>query len=144
MYFDDAHITDWISLGPSARWAFATLNELLGTPFAEEKKQLFSTTGTFLGLDFDFSEVPVSNCVSFWARERLLNKATAAITLAKDTSRFTPAQAAKLDGLLNFLESGMFEPSAVEAFVPSKIASLVVTQIWQIPFCRASNSPRQF
>ena len=108
MYFDDAHITDWTSLGPSAQWAFSALNDLLGTPFAEEKKQKFSPTGTFLGIDFDFSEVPTSNCVTFWARERLLNKATTAISLARESGRFTPAQAAKLYGLLNFLESGMF------------------------------------
>ena len=74
MYFDDAHITNWSSNGPSSQWAFSGFNLLLGTPFAEEKRQTFAPTGAFLGLDFDFNQLSLSNQVAFWARDRLLDK----------------------------------------------------------------------
>jgi hypothetical protein len=45
MYFDNAHLTDLVSAGPSAQWAFGVLNNLLGTPFAEDKRQPFAISG---------------------------------------------------------------------------------------------------
>ena len=57
MYFDDAHLTDLDSVGPSAQWAFGELNVMLGTPFATDKRQPFAPSCTFLGLDFDFSTI---------------------------------------------------------------------------------------
>lgn len=64
MYFDDAHITDKQSChcGAYAQWAFAEMNNLLGTPFAPDKKQTFAPQGTFLGLDFDFSSMANRMC----------------------------------------------------------------------------------
>ena len=53
MYFGDAHLTDLVSNGPSSQWAFAELNVILGTPFADDKRQPFAASGTFLGLDYD-------------------------------------------------------------------------------------------
>lgn len=38
LYFDDASLTDWRSSQGSAQWAFKTLNELLGTPLAPDKR----------------------------------------------------------------------------------------------------------
>ena len=50
-----------------------------------------------------------TGCVTFWARERLLTKTQQLlIQEATETERLSPAQASKLYGLLNFLESGMF------------------------------------
>ena len=57
MYNDDAHLTDLESNGKSSQWSFGVLNAVLGTPFAEEKPQPLSDKGTFLGLDYDFTEV---------------------------------------------------------------------------------------
>ena len=37
MYFDDSHITDRAVHGPSAQWSFGVLNDLLNTPFAEDR-----------------------------------------------------------------------------------------------------------
>ena len=54
--------------------AFAEMNNLLGTPFAPDKKQTFAPQGAFLGLDFDFSTMATTGWVTFWARERLLTK----------------------------------------------------------------------
>ena len=39
-----------------------------------DKKQTFARQGAFLGLDFDFSTMATTGCVTFWARERLLTK----------------------------------------------------------------------
>ena len=108
LYFDDAHLTDRVSNGPSAQWAFAELNSLLGTPFAEEKRQNFAPSGTFLGLDFDFEPIAPQGLVTFWARDRLLDKVKTFIVDARETGKFTPGMASKLYGTLNFLESGMF------------------------------------
>ena len=71
MYFDDSHITDRAVHGPSAQWSFGVLNNLLGTPFAEEKRQGAAEVGTFLGLDFDLSEIHTHGLARFWVRERL-------------------------------------------------------------------------
>ena len=108
MYFGDAHLTDLVSNGPSSQWAFEELNVILGTLFADDKRQPFAASGTFLGLDYDFATIQKTNCVTVWARERLLTKTKGIIDTAKAEQRFSPAQAAKLYGLLNFLENGMF------------------------------------
>ncbi|CAE7937996.1 unnamed protein product, partial [Symbiodinium necroappetens] len=57
LYFDDAHLTDWSSSKGSGQQAFRDLNEIMGSPFAEDKRQDMAPTGTFLGLDFDLSEI---------------------------------------------------------------------------------------
>ena len=108
LYFDDAHLTDWVSDGPSVQWAFGESSILLGTPFAEEKRQSFASSGTTLGFDFDFQPVNQQGLVTFWARDRLLAKVKTFIADARETGRFTPGIASKLYGALNFLESGMF------------------------------------
>lgn len=66
MYFDDANIVDWKSSGGSGQAAFNTLNELLGTPFALEKKQLMSPEGTFLGLVHQLKDCMALGRVTFW------------------------------------------------------------------------------
>ena len=81
MYYDDAHLTDLDSNGKSSQWAFGALNALLGTPFAEEKWQPLSDKGTFLGLDYDFTEIWPTSRVFFWARERLESQV---VTMMKD------------------------------------------------------------
>ena len=48
-----------------------SVNQLLGTPFAEEKRQAMSNKGLFLGLDHDLSATLSGGYVSFWAMERL-------------------------------------------------------------------------
>ena len=58
----------------SVQWAFRVLNELLGTPFSDDKRQLVAATGTFLGLDFDMSTAMSHGRVAFFVRERLVTK----------------------------------------------------------------------
>ena len=74
LYFDDAHLTDWSSSKGSGQQAFRDLNELMGSPFADDKRQDMAPTGTFLGLDFDFSGVSADGAVAFWVRSRLQEK----------------------------------------------------------------------
>ena len=114
MYFDDAHITDRKSSGPSSQWAFTQMNTILGTSFAIDKKQIFTPQGTFLGLDFDFSTMQTtflgsqSDCL-----QNKLPSSTASSTLWKVAC------------------SG---ESAVEAFVQSKIANTAENSPSPLPY----------
>ena len=109
MYFDDAHITDKQSSGASAQWAFTEMNNLLGTPFAPDKKQTFAPQGTFLGLDFDFSIMAIAGCVTFWARERPLTKTQQMIQEAKQTG-IQIVWIAQFPGKRNVWPSWMWRP----------------------------------
>ncbi|CAE7538614.1 unnamed protein product [Symbiodinium sp. CCMP2592] len=73
-YFDDFNLLDWASSKGSGQWAVGSINTLLGTPFAAEKRQPMSAHGTFLGLDHVLSEALSQGFVTFWARERLFDK----------------------------------------------------------------------
>ena len=46
LYFDDAHLTDWSSSKGSGQQAFRDLNEIMGSPFAEDKRQDMAPTST--------------------------------------------------------------------------------------------------
>ena len=87
LYFNDAHITDWASSKGSAQASFSSLNDLLGSPYAEEKRQPMHPTGTNLGLDFDFSAIPESCGVKFWVRERLQSKGEGMLEAAEVLGR---------------------------------------------------------
>ena len=69
-YFDDFNIVDWSSSKGSGRWAVGAINGLLGTSFADAKRQAMSSRGTFLGLDHDLSYALSEGYVTFWARDR--------------------------------------------------------------------------
>ena len=71
LYFDDATITDVRSAKGSGQWAMNQLCLMIGSPFAEDKKQTMQSTGTFLGLTHDLSSISKTGHVRFWARDRL-------------------------------------------------------------------------
>ena len=108
MYFDDANIVDWKSSGGSGQAAFNTLNELLGTPFALEKKQLMSPEGTFLGLVHQLEDCMALGRVTFWVKPKLQEKLQDIVSTAQKSARLTSGQASKLYGLANFLEMAMY------------------------------------
>ena len=108
LYFDDAHLTDWSSSKGSGQQAFRDLNEIMGSPFAEDKRQDMAPTGTFLGLDFDLSEISGDGTVAFWVRSRLQEKVEDMLATAERTGVLPPGVASKLYGVLNFLEQGMY------------------------------------
>ena len=107
-YFDDALITDWRSSRGSGQAAMANLNKLLGTPFAAEKRQCMSSQGLFLGLDHDVALALQSGVVTFWARERLEEKLTSIIQDCSQQGKLSPGVAAKIYGIANFLEQGIY------------------------------------
>lgn len=108
MYFDDATITDWASSKGSGQYAFEELNKLLGTPFLNEKKQTMAVSGTFLGLGHDLSHCMSAGVVHFWARDRLQSKMLDIINSARTSGSLTPGTAAKLYGVANFFEQGVW------------------------------------
>lgn len=108
MYFDDANLVDWSSSKGSAQWAFSELNKLIGTPFAEEKKQLMASSGTFLGLTHDLSQVMRTGLIHFWIKDRLADKMTSIIKEAISHRRLQPGIAAKLYGVANFFEQAVY------------------------------------
>ena len=65
-------------------------------------------TGTFLGLDFDLSEISGDGTVAFWVRSRLQKKVEDMLATAERTGVLPPGVASKLYGVLNFLEQGMY------------------------------------
>ena len=85
LYFDDAHLTDWSSSKGSGQQAFRDLNEIMGSPFAEDKRQDMALTGAFLGLDFDLSEISGDGTVAFWVRSRLEEKVEDMLATAERT-----------------------------------------------------------
>ena len=80
----------------------------MGSPFAEDKRQDMAPTGTFLGLDFDLSEISGDGTVAFWVRSRLQEKVEDMLATAERTGVLPPRVASKLYGVLNFLEQGMY------------------------------------
>ena len=108
MYFDDASLVDWASSKGSAQWAFSQLNLLLGTPFAEEKKQQMASQGTFLGLTHDLSEVLSTNTIKFWVRDRLQDKMITLMQEAMESKTLRSGIAAKLYGVANFFEQAVY------------------------------------
>ena len=108
LYFDDATITDLRFSKGSGQWAMNQLCKLIGSPFAEDKKQSMQSTGTFLGLTHDLDCINQTGHVRFWARERLHDKVRDLLTTARTTGHFSRGTASKLYGLANFLEQGIY------------------------------------
>ena len=62
----------------------------------------------FLGLDFDFTSSLRSGQVRFFVRERLVSKVLEMVDTAVVADHLPAGQAAKLYGVCNFLEQGMY------------------------------------
>ena len=120
LYFDDAHVTDRKSCKGSGQQAMQKRNELLGTPFSAEKCQKMQPTGTFLGLDHDFSQVHSKGAIQFWARERIEEKLLHLMQTAEDSSKLQPGVAAKIYGIANFFELGVWGRIGCGGLAPIK------------------------
>jgi len=107
LYFDDATITDVRSAKDSGQRAMNQLCLMIGSPFAEDKKQTMQSTGTFLGLTHDLSCINKTGHVRFWARTSLHGKVRDILATARQTGHFTRGAASKLYGLANSLEQGI-------------------------------------
>ena len=120
LYFDDAHVTDRKSCKGSGQRAMQFLNNLLGTPFSAEKCQRMQQSGTFLGLDHDFSQIHTQGSIQFWARERIEQKLLHLMKHAEDSSRLQPGVAAKIYGVANFFELGVWGRIGCGGLAPIK------------------------
>ena len=120
LYFDDAHVTDRKSCKGSGQRAMQFLNNLLGTPFSAEKCQRMQQSGTFLGLDHDFSQIHTQGTIQFWARERIEQKLLHLMKHAEDSSRLQPGVAAKIYGVANFFELGVWGRIGCGGLAPIK------------------------
>ena len=56
------------------QWAMNQLCVMIGSPFADDKKQAMQSSGTLLGLTHDLSCINKTGHVRFWARDRLHDK----------------------------------------------------------------------
>ena len=106
--FDDATITDVRSAKGSGQLAMNQLCIMIGSPFAEDKKQKMQSTGTFLGLTHDLSYINDTGHAKFWARARLHDKVRDIMATARQTGHFTRGTASKLYGIASFLEQGIY------------------------------------
>ena len=81
---------------------------MIGSPFADDKKQAMQSSGTFLGLTHDLSCTNKTGHVRFWASDRLHDKVRDRLATARQTGHFSRGTASKLYGLANFLEQGIY------------------------------------
>ncbi|CAJ1332187.1 unnamed protein product, partial [Effrenium voratum] len=102
MYYDDLTFQDWNSTARASQLLIEELARLIGFPFSEEKRQAPCAEGDFLGLIHDLRQASPEGAVRLWIRERLDNKIRDVILTARQASRLTGGQAAKLFGCLAF------------------------------------------
>ena len=107
-YYDDATQQDWTSTSTASQYNLECIAELVGYPFATEKRQLPQHTGDFLGLVHDLSQALNQNIVHLWIRERLSNKIHDFLDTAMSTQLFHPGSASKLFGCVTFLDQAVF------------------------------------
>ena len=67
-----------------------------------------SHRGDFLGLAHDMSRALSDGVVHFWPRDRIVQKVSSMLADAESSSCLHPGQAAKLYGILNFFEQGVY------------------------------------
>jgi hypothetical protein len=108
MYFDDATLQDWAASAGAAQRQLNEFMDILGTPFAPDKRQAMADTGVFLGLGHDLRGAWEEQAVSFWVRERLEEKVKGMIQTARKQQSLPAGTAAKLYGTVNFLETGAY------------------------------------
>ena len=94
---------------------------MIGSPFAEDKKQTMQSTGTFLGLTHDLSCINKTGHVRFWARDRPHENVRDILATARKTGHFSRGTASKLYGLATFLEQGIY----------GRVAAWGMAALWQ-------------
>ena len=101
MYFDDANLVDLQAAKGEGQRLLNTLFECLGTPFSKKKQVRMSLSGSFLGVDHKFHNFPLY--IEFRPRESLIEKLKGLLLEVWRTWLCTPAQAAKIVGVGQFM-----------------------------------------
>ena len=107
-YYDDATQQDWTSTSEASQFNLECIAELVGYPFATEKRQLPQATGDFLGLVHDLSQALQQDVIHLWIRDRLHTKIHEFLDTAMVTHQFHPGSASKLFGCVTFLDQAVF------------------------------------
>ena len=107
-YFDDATQQDWSSTAVSSQSNLELIAELLGYPFAVDKRQLLQPTGDFLGLVHDMTHALDQDVIHLWIRDRFNAKIHEFIDTAVASQQFHPGSASKLFGCVTFLDQAVF------------------------------------
>ena len=107
MYFDDATLQEFKSLAKKTQAQVNKFAGLLGTPFADEKRQKLAVRANFLGLTHDMGRAR-QGAVDFWVKQELVDKVEGIMDEATARNKLYAGTAAKLYGCLNFLETGTF------------------------------------
>lgn len=107
-YYDDATQQDWTSTSEASQFNLECIAELVGYPFATEKRQLPQSTGDFLGLVHDLSQALQHDVIHLWIRDRLNTKIHEFLDTAMSTEQFHPGSASKLFGCVTFLDQAVF------------------------------------
>ena len=107
-YYDDATQQDWASTAAASQANLELIAELLGYPFAVDKRQLPQSTGDFLGLVHDMQHALDQDTIKLWIRDRLDKKIHEFISTAIVTQQFHPGTASKLFGCVTFLDQAVF------------------------------------
>ena len=106
MYFDDGTFQNWSSTGAHGQVQIGELVRLLGSPWAPAKSQACSSSGSFRGLQHDCRRAHLG-VITFCPMQHLVEKVLHIIKVAGDVGLLS-GTAAKLYGVTNFLESGMY------------------------------------
>eukprot|EP00971_Amphidinium_carterae_P045845 901891-Amphidinium_carterae.1 len=105
---------------------------LLGTPFASHKAQPMTSEIDFLGVTTDLSRATDGGFVLCWPRQRLLEKVRDLIADAITRDSLTPAQAAKIRGILTFTSHAMSGKVGRAAMGPIKQRQYHDVKPWRL------------
>ena len=103
MYVDDGNIVDFKAAKGSGQSSIHTLFDCLGSPLDLAKRELMSDKCVFLGVVHDMTKFHIDRTITFWPRERLLNKLRLYLVRIRESGKCTPAEAAKLRGTAQFM-----------------------------------------
>jgi hypothetical protein len=108
MYYDDATLQDLGCATGRGQRCCRALFRLLGWPLAAHKAVDLCGGTDFLGLEHTVGDSLRTGVIEFQPRAALVEKATSMVHTMLQTNFCTPAQAAKLRGILGFLFTGAY------------------------------------
>eukprot|EP00438_Fugacium_kawagutii_P015703 Skav235326 [mRNA] locus=scaffold520:575870:577966:+ [translate_table: standard] len=115
-YFDDSIQFEYRSLAGAHKNLFVRVMESFGVIIGHHKRQHMSSTPKFLGLITDFRSVSTSHTVILQCCPETKARAMDMLDTFMSASRVTSGQAAKVRGLLNWLEMSMLGRPLTAAF----------------------------
>ena len=106
-YVDDFPTVDFAAGEGTAQLTLATIMEVVGTPFAEKKRQVMGGSPTFLGQVNDLRGVPTRHEIVVRPKPERKDKVVGIVEAIRASGKCTPENAAKLRGLTQFYGNAM-------------------------------------